>query len=66
MVRKVFRSRWEDITGARKNLHNEKLHDLYSSLNIVRVTKSMVKWAGNVACMGVLVGKLLIKDHLKM
>lgn len=65
MVRKVFRPRWEDITCAWKNLHNERLHDLYSSLNTVRVTKSMAKWAGNVACMGVLVRKSLDKRLLE-
>ena len=45
-------------------MHNEELSDLYSLPNIVRVVKSRMKWAGNVALMGqgrgvyrVLVGK---------
>jgi hypothetical protein len=34
-------------------LHNDELHDLYSSLNVVRVIKSRrMRWAGHVACMG--------------
>lgn len=56
-MRKICRPKWEDTMCAWKNLHNEELHDLYSTLTIVRVTKSRMKWAGNVACMGVLVGK---------
>jgi hypothetical protein len=34
-------------------LHNDELHRLYSSPNIVRVIKSRrIRWAGYVACMG--------------
>jgi hypothetical protein len=45
-------------------LHNDELHDLYSSPNIVRVIKSKrMRWVGHVARMGrgayrVLVGRL--------
>jgi hypothetical protein len=34
-------------------LHNDELHSLYSSLNIVRVIKSRrMRWAGHLARMG--------------
>jgi len=34
-------------------LHNDELHSLYSSPNIVRMIKSrMMRWAGNVAHVG--------------
>jgi hypothetical protein len=50
--------------GLWRKLHNDILHSLYSSLNIVGVIKSrMMRWARHVACMregrgvyGVLVG----------
>jgi hypothetical protein len=39
--------------GLWKNLHNDELHSLYSSPNIVRMIKSrMMRWARHVARMG--------------
>jgi hypothetical protein len=35
-----------------RKLHNDELHSLYSSPNIVRVIKSRMTWAGRVVRMG--------------
>jgi hypothetical protein len=53
------------VTGEWRKLHSEKLHNLYSSPDIIRQVKSRrIKWEGHVARMGgerklykVLVGK---------
>jgi hypothetical protein len=42
-----------EVTGYWRKLHNEELHNLYSSPNIIRMIKSrMVRWAGHWAGMG--------------
>jgi hypothetical protein len=41
------------VTGGWRKLHNEELHNLYSSPSIIRMIKSrMMGWAGHVARMG--------------
>ena len=52
MLRRIFGSKRDGVTGEWRKLHNEELNDLYSSPNIVRATKSRrVTWAGHVARM---------------
>jgi hypothetical protein len=48
----LFGPKRDEVTGEWRKLHNEELHDLYSSSTIVRVTKSRRIWAGHVARMG--------------
>jgi hypothetical protein len=41
------------VTGRWRKLHNEELHDLYSSPSIITVVKSRrMRWVGHVARMG--------------
>ena len=50
MLRRIFGSENDEVTGEWRKLHNEELNDLCSSPNIVRVIKSR-RWAGHVARM---------------
>ena len=53
VLRKAFGPKRDEVTGEWRKLHNEKLNDLYSLPNIVRVVKSRrMRWAGHVARMG--------------
>ena len=53
VLRRVFGSKRDEVTGEWRKLHNEELHDLYSLPNIVRVVKSRrMRWAGHMARVG--------------
>jgi hypothetical protein len=40
MLRKIYGPKRDEVTGEWRRLHNEELHDLYSSPNIICVIKS--------------------------
>jgi hypothetical protein len=52
VLRKTFGPvREED--GSWRKLHNDEIHNLYSTPNVVRVINSRrMRWTGQVACMG--------------
>jgi hypothetical protein len=53
VLRRIFGPKRDEVTGECRKLHNEELHDLYSSPSIIKMVKARkMRWAGHVARMG--------------
>jgi hypothetical protein len=53
VLRRTFGPNRDEVTGGWRKLHNEELHKLYCSPNIIKMIRSRrVRWTGHVARMG--------------
>jgi hypothetical protein len=53
ILRRIFGRVKEIVTRGWRRLHNEELHNLYSSTDVVRMIESKrMKWAEHVALIG--------------
>jgi len=51
-LRRIFGLKRDEVAGGWRRLHNEELHSLYTSPDIVTAIKSRrMRWVGYVACM---------------
>jgi hypothetical protein len=59
VLRRIFGPKRDEVTGEWRKLHNEEVHDLYSSPSIIRISKARrMRWAGHVARMARIVTRI--------
>jgi hypothetical protein len=52
LLRRIFGPNRDEVTGEWRQMHNEELHDLYSSPSIIKIIKARrMRWAGNITRM---------------
>jgi hypothetical protein len=52
VLRMIFEPKRYEVTGEWRKLHNQELHDLYSSPSIIIIIKTRrMRWVGHVAIM---------------
>jgi hypothetical protein len=64
VLRGIFEPRREDVAGDWRRLHNEELHNIYASPNIIKIIKSKrMRQMRHVANMGEMINayKILVR-----
>jgi hypothetical protein len=51
VLRRIFGPKRDEVTGGWRKLHNEELHNLYSSPSIIRIKSRRMSWAVHAARM---------------
>jgi hypothetical protein len=52
VLRRIYGSKRDEVTGEWRKLHSGELHNLYSSSYIIRQIRSRrMRWVGHVACL---------------
>jgi hypothetical protein len=51
-LRRIFGPKREEVAGDWRRLHNEELHNLYASPNVITVIKTRIRGAEHLARMG--------------
>jgi hypothetical protein len=53
VLRRIFAPKRDKVMEGWRKLHNEEIHNLYSSPSMIRMIKSWrIRWAGHVVWMG--------------
>jgi hypothetical protein len=52
VLRRIFGSKRDEVTEDWRKLHNEELHNLYSSPDIRIIKSRMERWAGHIIRIG--------------